>query len=403
MIAYLDNQFDEVSEELASLRIERTAEVLFISRLTPAGWRRGNPFCFGEVFPSQRDFASENILKLKKFVLKEPGGPYAAEFPYENQISCIMAYGIEEIGIQIPEENALLLAKLYHSSFPIFWEWSVLHNSCVIYDGFYGSYLSGIYQPFYSESSYEALVTTIFGIARKDSLRETRNFNIDQLSVAYLFLELLPIDVILSVLKSSEKSFFDFELERDNYQALNRLSPTIVRRLMEDIVRKESSDPIMMSDALTMLYDVPEARLKRLKGVRSWNELHERTMKLVDVDSENNASIIIPKRIAELVQASLKLELKLVPLMRAEEFINVGSTLDICLGKSTYFSKARHGESYCVAGFHEDKVVVVIELSKPSEKWQVLQYRGFKNSQPANVKTASIAIENFMNLKLTVA
>ena len=201
----------------------------------------------------------------------------------------------------------------------------------------------------------------------------------------------------MDVLAQTEKSFFDFEIDRTAYQALKRLSPAIIRRLMEDIVQMSDVDSILMRDALDMLLEMPDERLKKLKGVKSWSELHERTMKLVDVDSENKSVITIPKRLIELAQSEVDEKLKLVPLMRAEEFISVGDTLDICLGKSTYFSKARHGESYCMAGFLDHKPVIAIELQMADSKWRVLQYRGSENSQPENANAAITSIENFLN------
>lgn len=397
MLAFLDYELDEVDESVAKLRFELEGEVLHISSRTEAGWAHANPFCFGAVFLGQKMFGSESLQKLQRFVLPQPGGPYGPEFPYDRQVEYIQMYGPDELGVEIPEENALLLTKLYHSSFPLFWEWAMKDTSCVVYDGFYGQYLSTRYQSFYSETEYEKLVAEIFGVARRDTLRETRKLDIDQLSLAYLFKGLLPVDVIMDVLAQNEKNFFDFEIDRTAYQALKRLSPAITRRLMENIIETSDTDSILMRDALDMLLEVPAERLKKLKGVKTWEELHERTMKLVDVDAESESVITIPKRLIELAQADVDEKLKLVPLMRAEEFINVGNTLDICLGKSTYFSKARHGESYCMAGLLDHKPVIAIELQMEDSKWRVLQYRGSENSQPENSKTAITSIENFLN------
>lgn len=398
VITYLDGNFDEVDEANATMRMEQTSELLKISRKSENhGWIRASPYSFGLVFPNNRDFKADKLQKLQRFTVAAPGGQYAPPFPYERQLEIISFYGVDELDMQIPEANALLLAQLYHSSFPIFWQWPLTQNTCVIYDGFYGRYISQNYEPYYSAITYEAMVVGIFGVARKGTLRETRNFNFDQLTLANMFCGLLPVDVILSVLKNSSSDFYNFSLDRDKYQALERLSKPQIRRLMESVIADRNSDLFLMNDALTMLLDVPEADLRRLKGLRDWSDLHERVMRLIDVDGDNEVVIQIPKELIELATHSQTSALKLVPLMRAHEFIEVGETLDICIGKSNYFSKARQGETYCMTGLVDGKPTIAIEFGRSDTQWKILQFRGFQNMIPEKAVEQQAAIETFLN------
>jgi hypothetical protein len=402
--SFLDENFDEVPEEKASFRFELRDEILVLTAKVGEVWSEANPFSFGALFNARTQFVSENLLKLERFVLEQPGGPYAPKFPYEQQVEHVQEYGPEELAVEIPKQNALLLTKLYHSCFPIYWQWAVTSNTCVVYDGFYGNYVANRNHDYYFATSYEKLVQEIFGVARKDTLRETRRMNVDQLCLAYMFRDILPVDVVLAVVtNAAEDSFYDFSLNRTGYQALARLTQPTVRRLMEAIIDARGSDQFMMEDALDMLGAVPDESLKRLKGVKDWLELHDRAMRLVDLGTGDSAPIKIPKELMNLAEESLESEMKLIPLMRADEFIGVGSTLDICLGKSNYFMKARRGESYCMTGLVGGEPQVAVEIENNRSKWRVLQYRGFKNSVPDGARETVQAIERFLNSSATVS
>lgn len=395
-LIYLNSALMECTEDEAVMKI-LDENVLHIWRKIEEHWIHANPFSFGAIFPSDDSFSSPKLLELQQILTPYKRDPYAVEFPYVNQVRQIQIYGPEEINVEIPEVNAHFLAELYERSFPIFWQWAINENSCVIYDGFYGQYLASRYEDHYSATSYEEFVTSVFGVARKDTLRTTRSFNIDQLAIAYVFKNVLPVDVILDVLLSTDSKSFDFEVDARYYQALNRLSSATRRRLMEAILGASNVDPFAMRDSLTMLLDVPEERLKRLKGVRDWDDLHDRTMRLVDVDAENEAVIQIPGPVQALAKATLNDAMQLVPLMRAQEFISVGDTLDICLGKSTYFTKARHGESYSMTGLVAGEPKVAIELERGEKYWRVLQFRGYDNSKPSDIGEKTAMIEAFLN------
>ena len=395
-IAYLDANFDEVVEDSAVLRLEYTDELLIISSKSITGdWLQANPFSFGRFFPKAKEFGSENLLKLRRFVVKVPGGAYARPFPYEEHIKRIVSYGVEELGTKIPKPNALLLAQLYHSSFPVFWEWS--KSTCIIYDGFYDQFAAGNYEKYFSETTYEGIVKAIFGVVRKDTLRETRGFNFNKLSLAFTFQGLLPVDIILDVLKNTSLLHYDFPLNQKRYSALNRLSRVQVRLLMESMMNDSDSDIFRRDDALTMLLEVPDQHLKKLKGVRCWSDLHDRVMRLVNVDDDDKSTVQIPKLIMALAATGASTGLKLTPLVKANDFIRLGETLNICIGKSTYFAKARQGESYCLAGFDGVKPALAIEIASKNNMWKVLQYRGMNNSSPANSAVNVKLIESFLN------
>lgn len=401
--SFLSQDFDEVEESVAEYRFELSADVLRISFKNGLQWFPANPFTFGAIFNGREHFGSESLFKLERFVVEQPGGSYATEFPYAKQVAAIQHYGPEELNVTIPEENALLLAKLYHSAFPIYWEWAVRDNSCVVYDGFYGRYLSGVNHEYFLATSYSELVESVFGVARKDTLREARSMNEDKLALAFVFQDVLPVDVILSVIREASKDFYDFSTDRENYSVLSRLSQPTIRRLMASVTNSNSTDPFLMNDALEMLSKVPDFELKRLKGVSSWFDLHQRSMRLVGLEPESAVAITIPDEILRLASTYQAPELKLVPLMRAEEFINVGDTLDICLGQSNYFTKATKGDSYCMTGVVDHKPTVAIELAKKDDTWKVLQYRGVKNSIPEDTNRMVAEIEAFLNTQELVA
>jgi len=380
-LIYLNEAMDPVSEPAARYSIDRREHVLiFSTRGSDGSWRSANPYAFGASFWGKKPFKTDVVLKLLQYTL--PPNPENADFPRAKQIAAIKVYGPSELDVKISAKVAEAFIELYLSCFPVFWRYAVTEESCIVYDGFYGRYLATREEEYHYSTSYRELVEDVTGVARKDTLREFRELNEDQVALLSVFRGLLPPETMLASLKRLPSRFFDFLVEPSRYLVLQRLSQTVRLRLFEDTILSRVCDPGLMNDALTMLEDMEDGELKRLKGVRSWMDLHNRVMRLTALDGDEEIVLKTPPELMKLSESTRNEDMQLVPLMRASEFLHVGQVLDICIGTHSYFSRARNGESYCLTGLREGKPATAVEVAFQNERWKVLQYRGFANELP---------------------
>lgn len=395
-LIYLNEAMDPASERDARYSIDRREDVIiFSTRRSDGSWRSANPYAFGASFWGKKPFESDVVLKLLQYTL--PPKAENADFPREKQLAAIAFYGPDELDVQIDPAVANAFIELYLSCFPIFWRYSVTDESCIVYDGFYGRYLATREEEYHSATSYRELVQGVLGVARKDTLREFRNLNEDQVALLSMFRSLLPPETMLAALKRLPNRFFDYLIDPARYLVLQRLSPTIRLRLFEDTILSRVCDPGLMNDALNMLEEMADDELRRLKGVRTWMELHNRAMRLTALDGDEEAVIKTPPELMKLSESTREEAVQLVPLMRASEFLHVGRALDICIGTHSYFSRARKGESYCLTGLRDGKPEVAVEVALQNERWKVLQYRGFANELPERHREVSAEWEARLN------
>jgi len=353
-----------------------------------------NPFCFGAAF-NFRGMNEVELTELESFLASTgyTRDPHGISFPHDEQTAIMEHYLLDELNATLSVEKRLILCELIEQLYPAFWPQLVEPNHCILYDGFYGQSLSQQYLPFHSARSYEGLVSEVFGVARKDTLRESRKIDAFGFTVAYVFKDLLPVEVILQRVTGSISSF-DFPVTPETYKPLLKLSQPQRVHLLEDLVNNSKLEPWVFEDALELLNDFPNEILKRLKGANTWEELHERLMRYCDV-IEGSGEIRIPDSL-EPLESPVE-NLHFIPLKRAKEFAMIGEFLEICLGKAGYYKKAVNGETFCFSGFSGGVPKAALEVILRENSWKVLQLRGHNNAALENSKTLISLIEQRLN------
>ncbi len=355
-----------------------------------------NPFTFGAYF-NFRGMSGEKLEELRSFLESTGFQPelYPSRFPLEQQLAVIEEYLQEELNAKLLPEQITLFCNLFEQLYPAFWRFMVNKNSCILYDGFYGYFLATAYLEFHSASSYEELVEQVFGVARKDSLRESRKMDAIGLSLAFMFKGILPIEQMLPALVTPETSSLDFPVKPELYGALLKLSPAHRLKLFQDVYDSQRElEPWVIEDVLELLAMLPDEYLKKMKGATKWSSLHERLMRYCDaIEGVNIVTIPEPLKFAPTAFE----EYELRSLQRAKEFAVLGDYLNICIGKAGYYRKALRGETYCFAGWEEGKPTFALEVTRSALKWKVIQLSGYKNSTVPNAKQKILSIERLLN------
>lgn len=354
-----------------------------------------NPFTFGLAFHFTK-LASKDFGTLDSFLAKNPRkrSSYEIAFPRSSQIEIMEFFLKEEYNAKLSFAQRDSLCELFEQLFPIYWRYAITSHTCILYDGFYGRGPSEAYLPYQSSLTYEELIENVFGVARKDTLREGRKIDALGLNLAYVFRDILPTDVIIHELSTQEGHFSEFPVNPEPYKILKRLSPVIRRRLFVDLILDFKLDAQLVADALDLLAVLPEDRLKRLKGTTNWNQLHRRLM--IHCEAVESDQIIKPPQILErLIEPCDGLVFS--PLQNARDFVKLGDWLDICIGKAGYFMRAVRGESYCLVGLKDATPYAALELKFSESGWKVNQLRREDNQLLDNQKTIIALIEGRLN------
>lgn len=343
-----------------------------------------NPFTFGMPLHF-RKLAESDFSELDSFLAKSNHrrDHYEISFPRSSQIEIMERFLEEEYNVKLSFAKRDTFCELFEQLFPIYWRYAITSHSCILYDGFYGRGPSEAYLPYQSSATYEEFIEGVFGVARKDTLREGRKIDAMGLNLAYIFRDILPTDVILLELSTQEGHFADFPLEAEAYRTLTKLSPTIRRRLFADLIVDFKLDAQVISDALDLLGVIPEERLKRLKGTTTWNQLHRRLM--IHCDAVDGDQIIKPPKVFEVLEEPLE-GISFQPLCNANDFVTLGDWLDICIGKAGYFMRAVRGESFCLVGLLDGAPYAALELKFSEAGWKVNQLRREDNEMLPNQK-----------------
>jgi hypothetical protein len=354
-----------------------------------------NPFTFGLAFHF-RELATKDFGALDSFLAKgaRKRDSYEIPFPRSSQIEIMEFFLKEEYNAKLSFAQRDSLCELFEQLFPVYWRYAITSHTCILYDGFYGRGPSEAYLPYQSSLTYEELIENVFGVARKDTLREGRKIDAMGLNLAYVFRDILPTEVILQELSTHEGHFAEFPIDQESYSSLARLSAPIRRRLFADLIMDFKLDAQVVSDALDLLNVIPEDRLKRLKGTNNWNQLHRRLM--IHCDAVDGDQIIKPPTILERLEEPCH-GIVFKPLRNAKDFVTLGDWLDICIGKAGYFMRAVRGESYCLVGLIDEIPYAALELKVSEGVWKVNQLRRENNEWLDNQKLMIGLIEERLN------
>lgn len=343
-----------------------------------------NPTAFGSFFPR----TNEALGSISAFIEPIEQMPHFkkswAKFIEHSDFQGDVEYLQEERGDwkTFTVGNVEIFAKLFIACFPITGHYSDM--SQYLYDGFYGLSDDNVeYRDYLSAHDYRELVVGVTGLWRKDIARELHGMTISQLQIINEFSELVTSENLVEAMAESQKHHGQYDFYRGGFQTLNYLQPSIRVRLLKQLLKSDRSRQednfISVEDTINMLALV--GKHKQFRGCQTWKEVHDTAMKLAP--TINGEKIIeFPKIIEEFSKTTLD-GYSFKTLAEPEEFVELGDTLDICIGKAGYYLKALRGDSYCFKVLKDDETVAALEVAKRdrSDTWKVVQLHGYRNSE----------------------
>jgi hypothetical protein len=349
-----------------------------------------NPTAFGNFFP-QSEVAFAEIEAFLKPIEQMP------HFQESWKKFCLISdfedgaqYLIEERGPRqlFTAENVEIFAKLFIACFPITGHYNDM--SQYLYDGFYGFSDDNIrYQPYLSALDYRELVIGVTGVWRKDIARELHEMTIGQLGIINEFSSLVTPENLVEAMSEARESNGHYDYFTGSFQSLEVLQPSVRVRLLKQLLnsmRGLSEDRYLeVEDTVNMVAIV--GAHKQFRGCKSWQEVHDTAMKLAP--AVNGDREITPPEVVENLSkvsiAGYSFEILTLP----NEFVELGDSLKICIGKAGYYFKALRGDSYCFRVLKDDAVIGALEVNQAErvyqdnriKEWRVAQLYGHGNSE----------------------
>jgi hypothetical protein len=410
-ILWLNGQLESCSPVEASLRLSFSADSLQLAvRYQGESFCPVNPYALGSAL-DPRQITKQEPVAVQAFLDALPedsssARAIAAFVSYEKHTARMRTYVADEHSVALSETAALTIAKLFIGLYPVFSHFLLPRATDMLYDGFYGM-ASGVekYLPYHSIGDYRTFVATVWGAARKDTLRLTSSLQDVHLALIYSFHRVLPAAVLAPLVEellpaAGYPSYFTTQPQA--YDALLRVTPHQRKELFQELFcTKRTTDGAhypeeFVDDTLSMLLLVPEEKLSRLKGATTWQELHHRAMKEASAPLEEG-SLKLPAAVKNLAHASL-LSYKVEPLTSGAAFLAAGAELSICLGQAGYYQKALNGESYCLLGsLQTGELAWALEVEFHHPAWYVRQLRGRDNVRLADEEALITLISTTMN------
>lgn len=296
------------------------------------------------------------------------------------------------ISPEIFEQIAELFSRLFpaHGHFEDRWNF--------LSDNFYSFEPSWSFRSYHTAPDFRTLIEEAFGSYRKDIARAAVSNSGSALALLTRFSSVLTSEQMVELLERSKSAkcggwaFLgtSFDTALTHMGSFGRLGGALRLRLVHDLFDRLEADgsdgfitAAVVEDTLTMLQSVPDSELKRFRSDRNWDQVHGRAVELAsDEEIEGLDPIDFPRAIEDLDRvelSSMGLKLLRTPL----DYLRAGSEsgLNNCMGKAGYYTKAKKGESYCLVGYRDLRLVAGIELEHQDGKWRVLQLNGPKNSK----------------------
>ena len=296
------------------------------------------------------------------------------------------------ISSEVFEQIAELFSRLFpaHGHFEDRWNF--------LSDNFYSFEPSWSFRSYHTAPDFRTLIEEAFGSYRKDIARAAVSNSGSSLAILTRFSSVLTFEQMVELLERTKSAkcggwaFLgtSFDTALTNIGSFGRLGGALRLRLVHDLFDRLEADgsdgfitAAVVEDTLTMLQSVPAGELKRFRSDRNWDQVHGRAVELAsDEEIEGLDPIDFPRAIEDLdglQLSSMGLKLLRTPL----EYLRAGSEsgLNNCMGKAGYYTKAKKGESYCLVGYRDMKLVAGIELESKDGRWRVLQLNGPKNAK----------------------
>lgn len=348
-----------------------------------------NPTAFGNFFPHSVVAFSE----IEKFLKPLEQMPHFKEswekFQLKNNFEEGAQYLIEERGPRelFTSENVETFAKLFIACFPITAHYPEM---AYLYDGFYGFSNDNItYQSYLTSLDYRELVFGVTGGWRKDIARELHGMTIAQLQIINEFSSLVTSENLVEAMCEAQGCSGHYDFYRGGFQTVALLQPSVRVRLLKELLKSDRSsqagDYISVDDTLNMLALVGAHR--QFRGCKTWEDVHNTAMKLaptVNGDKEICPPLNVSS-LSELPIGGYSFEVLTLP----DEFVELGDSLNICIGKADYYFKAIRGDSYCLRVLKDECVIGALEIHQTErvakdgrvKDWRVAQLYGHGNSE----------------------
>lgn len=352
--------------------------------------RDPHPAAFGVFFPHNTE-ALPIIGKFLKPVeqmphFKESWAKFLVNVDFEQGVD----YLREERGDwkTFTVENVEIFAKLFIACFPVAGHYNDMSH--YLYDGFYGFGDDNIqYRSYLSALNYRELVVGITGLWRKDIARELHQMTLGQMGIINDFSTLVTAEVLVEAMSEAKDANGHYDFFTGSFQTLEVLPPSVRVRLLKELLKSMrglgEDRYIEVGDTMNMLAIV--GRHKQFRGCKSWKEVHDTAMKLAPT-VQGDHEVKLPEAVENLSKvqvAGYAFEVLTLP----NEFVELGDSLNICIGKADYYFKALRGDSYCFRVLKDDAVIGALEVDQADrvyqdgrvKEWKVAQLYGSRNSE----------------------
>lgn len=348
-----------------------------------------NPTAFGSFFPR----GAVAFAKIEEFLkpleqmshFQESWEKFCTKTDFEDGAQ----YLLEERGSRelFTAENVETFAKLFVACFPFTAHYPEMSY---LYDGFYGFMDDNVvYQSYLGALNYRELVVGVTGVWRRDIARELLGMTIAQLQIVNEFSNLVTSENLVEAMSEAQESSGHYDFYRGGFQTITLLQPSVRVRLLKELLKSDRSSQeegfISVDDTLNMLALV--GAHKQFRGCKTWEDVHNTAMKLAPTVSGDKA-ICPPLNVSSLSELPIggySFEVLTLP----DEFVELGDSLNICIGKADYYFKAIRGDSYCFRVLKDDSVIGALEVHQAervtkdgrAKDWRVAQLYGHGNSE----------------------
>jgi hypothetical protein len=352
--------------------------------------RDPNPTAFGSFFPHNAEAFPTIAGFLKPLEQKPHFQESWARLLVDSDFQQGVEYLREERGEwkSFTAENVEIFAKLFIACFPVTGHYNDM--SQYLYDGFYGFSDDNIqYRPYLSALNYRELVIGVTGVWRKDVARELHEMTIGQMGIINDFSTLVTPENLVEAMSEAKEANGHYDFFTGGFQSLEVLQPSVRVRLLKELLRSMrglSEDRyIEVGDTMNMLAIVGPH--KQFRGCKSWREVHDTAMKLAPT-VRGDREVEFPEAVENLSKiqvAGYSFEILTLP----DEFVKLGDSLSICIGKADYYFKALRGDSYCFRVLKDGIVIGALEVNQAErvyndsrvKEWRVAQLYGHGNSE----------------------
>lgn len=351
-----------------------------------------NPTAFGKFFPQHQDaFATiEAFLKpIEEIAYFQESW---AKFCVKNDFAEGAQYLLEERGPRelFTAENVEIFAKLFVACFPFTSSYSEMSY---LYDGFYGFSDDNVdYQHYLGARDYRELVVGVTGVWRKDIARVLQLMTLAQMQTVHEFSTLVTSESLVEGMAEAQGFSGQYDFYRGGFQSLSLLQPSVRVRLFKELLKSDrfhsDNHHLAIEDTVNMLAIVGSH--KQFRGCQNWQEVHDTAMKLAP--KVTGERVVTPPpgvvNLSEVRVSGYSFEILTLP----DQFVELGDTLDLCIGKANYYFKALRGDSYCLKVLKDDVPIGALEVVNKEQihnfgpngrvaKWTVAQLYGQGNRE----------------------